>query len=171
MLKGSHSYNVIPGTTGCPWVRSEGHPGEGQPHARRCVNTHAQQGWEREGRRHRERLRPQGKGAESQGATNSELQVTSWRECVETLGNSQGDLGDTGKGVTSRGGPRAGWAHRAARASAWQAGARGLSPGTWCLAFLPHPSLERALSPLVSGLLASPGASQYGVVPSHSTRY
>lgn len=80
---------------------------------------------------------------------------------METPSNSQWDLRDTGKGVTrlrrpgSRTGVQSG-------AGLGLAGRREgpLARHLELSALLPHPSLERTVSPLVSRLLASPGASQ-----------
>lgn len=76
---------------------------------------------------------------QSQQDTNSEEQVNSLRECVETLRSSQRDLRDTGKEVVSLRGPES--RTGTAEAQPWQAGGQaGLWPGTCSSVLLPSPT-------------------------------
>lgn len=92
---------------------------------------------------------------QSQQDANSEEQVNSLRECVETLRSSQRDLRDTGKEVVSLRGPES--RTGTVEAQPWRAGRALARHLQLRLASLPHPSLERtgepvasAVSPLVS---------------------
>lgn len=162
VLHGSCSYNAIRGSTGCAWVRGEGHPGEGQPCVRECVHAHTQKGWEG-GTQTKRKTRASGERVGEPG--EGQFRVTGkqfLQGCVETLRHSQWDLRDTGKGVRSWRRPKSRMGTQSGAGLDLAGGREGPFARHWelSLAFLPHPRLERSVSPLVSRLLASPGASQ-----------